>query len=115
VADDDQVEFGEFDWDQDQRVVTAGGRYTGEAVERDSRGNVIAVVSYRDGFKDGPETHHYPNGQLAFQGTWRWGAGGVGVHRSWFANGQLKEEALYNERGYVERINRFGEDGSPAG
>lgn len=108
-----RIDFDELDWDEDQRAVTADGPYTGEVVERDSAGNVVAVITYRDGFKDGRETHYFPDGRLAFEGHWRWGAGGVGVHRSWHDNGQLKEEAHYNDQGQLVEVRRFAPDGTP--
>lgn len=108
-----QIDFEDLQWDQDQCAVTDAGPYTGEVVERDSAGNVVAVITYRDGFKDGKEIHYFPDGRLAFEGEWRWGAGGVGEHRVWYPSGQLKEVAHYNDKGYLERVDRFGEDGTP--
>ena len=108
-----RIEFDDLEWDQDQCAVTADGPYTGEVVERDSNGTILAVITYREGFKDGKEAHYFPDGRLAFEGHWRWGAGGVGVHKSWHANGQLKEEAQYNDKGYLQEIRRYREDGTP--
>lgn len=110
-----RIDIDDLDWDINQCAVTGEGPFTGEAVEYDPDGHLVAVVSFREGLKDGKETHFFPDGKVAFEGVWRYGAGGVGVHRSWYANGGLKQEAHYDDRGYLQRVERFAEDGTQIG
>lgn len=113
-----RVDFDELEWDEDQVALAEGAPFTGEVLEHDSEGRLIALINYTNGFKDGKETHYYPDGTVAFEGTWQRGAGGVGVHRAYHADGQLKEEAYYDDRGHLQRVERFSDNGgggAPAG
>lgn len=105
-------DFDDMEWDEHLCAITEDGPYTGEVVERDPSGSVVAITNYRDGFKAGKEVHYFPDGGLAYEGEWRWGAGGVGVHRAWHLNGQLKELRHYDERGSLARVERWTEDGT---
>jgi antitoxin component YwqK of YwqJK toxin-antitoxin module len=108
-----RISFDDLEWDKNQRAVTKDGPYTGEVVEYDVDGNLVALTQYRNGFKDGEETHYYPDGTVAFRGTWRWADRAVGVHRSWYPNGQLEEEATFGDNGFVQDRQRWAEDGTP--
>ena len=108
-----QIDFDDLDMDEDQVALGPDGEpYTGEVIERDTAGNVVAVITYRNGFKDGKETHFYPDGTLAFEGVWRFAEVGVGVHRSWYENGKIKAVTYYDEAGQIERVEDYREDGS---
>jgi antitoxin component YwqK of YwqJK toxin-antitoxin module len=104
------IDFDELDWDDDQCAVTGDGPFTGRAVEYNSRRQVVGVYGYRDGLKDGEERRLTPDGVLLYEGVWANGRG-VGVHRAWYANGQLKEERTYDERGFLGQVSRWAPDG----
>ena len=88
MADLRRVDVDDLEYDLDQRVIGPDGLpFTGEAIERDANGNVLAIVTYRDGWKDGPEIHYYPNGQL-------------------------KAERIYNDEGRLVDVHRYAPDGT---
>jgi len=113
VAGVNRVDFDELEWTVHQQVVTRDGMpFTGEAIERDANGNILAIITYRDGWRDGPEIHYYPNGQLEYEGLWRWPERGVGIHRRWYPNGQLEAEIFYNDKGSLVDVHRYAPDGT---
>lgn|SRR5690606_31836281 len=113
MAGVNRVDLDDLDYDLDQRVIGPDGQpFTGEAIERDANGNIITLITYRDGCKDGPEIHYHENGQLAFEGMWRWPERGVGVHRRWYENGQLEAERIYNDEGRLVDVHRYAPDGT---
>ena len=100
-----RIDLDELEYDLNLQVIGPDGLpFTGEAIERDANGNVLAIVTYRDGWRDGPEIHYYPNGQLEYEGLWRWPERGVGIHRRWYPNGQLKAERIYNDEGTLVEV-----------
>jgi antitoxin component YwqK of YwqJK toxin-antitoxin module len=105
-----RINVDDLDWDEHQRAVTDDGPITGEVVEYDEAGHLLALIHYKDGFKSGLEKSYYPDGSIEFEGEWDWGHG-VGVHRRWYPTGQLKAERIYNERGLLA-VHRYAEDGT---
>jgi antitoxin component YwqK of YwqJK toxin-antitoxin module len=105
------LNLDDLDWDVDQGGHYRRGPFTSRAMEYDSDGNVVAVIDLVDGVKDGEECHYMPNGRLVYAGVWKRGHG-VGVHEAWYADGQIKERARY-ENGRLAHVDRCAPDGSP--
>ena len=108
-----QVSIDDVEWDDDQRVLVGGVPFTGEVVEYDKNRKLLALTTYRNGMKDGPERLYYDDGSPQFEGNWRLGHG-VGIQRRWHPNGRLKAERVYGEQGGLIEVRTWAADGTPA-
>src|SRR5438874_1327247 len=75
-----------------------GERFTGEAIEKSPSGDIIGLITYRDGIEEGPQWSSHPNGQRSGEGTVHNGKA-IGVWKDWYPNGQLKTCTEFNEHG----------------
>lgn len=89
-----------------------GEPFTGELVETDPAGSVIALTPVVDGRRHGLEQAWYRDGTLRSETTV---VGGVamGTSKEWHPNGRLAEERDFDDRGDLVAVRRWSEDGSP--
>lgn len=105
-----RIDIDDADWDDDQCLTHAGTRFTGEVVETDRAGRVIALTNYVDGREHGPDWEWYPDGQLKATGEASDGLA-VGLAREWHPNGQLAVEKTFSDAGDLTSIRRWSETG----
>ncbi len=106
-----RINSDDVEWDESGRALVGNSYITGEVVEYDADGKLIARITYRNGWQDGPERQYYPDGSLKSEGFWVYG-GRRGRRLFWHPNGQLADELEY-DRGQVVRIGRWDEKGVP--
>ncbi|MFI2432195.1 toxin-antitoxin system YwqK family antitoxin [Streptomyces sp. NPDC018693] len=105
--DDDEVDVA-----FDQRLLYAGEPYTGEVVEH-LAGSMVSLITYADGFKDGPYREWYENGTLRAEGVMRMGFVS-GEFKRWHSNGCLARRMLNSEDGKTPLAEyEWDEEGRP--
>lgn len=98
------------DLDDSLRYVYDGNLFTGELVELDQNGVVIALKTVVEGIVHGKEQSWYPDGTLEMD-TDVVDSIAVGVSRHWHSNGQLSEEREFNEAGDLIGHRQWSENG----
>ena len=63
-----RINIDDVGWDEDQRAVNGDDPVTGEVVEYDDAGRLLALAHYEDGVKSGPEKSYYRDGSIEFEG-----------------------------------------------
>jgi antitoxin component YwqK of YwqJK toxin-antitoxin module len=108
-----RVNIDDTDFDDDLRYFYKGEPFTGEAVETDPAGRVIALTTFRNGIEHGPNLGWYSDGTRRSE-IQVINGNAVGTSRHWHRNGQLAEENNFDEHGELVSRRRWNEDGSPA-
>ncbi len=106
-----RVNIDDTDMDDGQRFRYRDELFTGELVETDQAGAVIALTTVRNGIAHGPDRGWYPDGTLQSEIEVVDGRA-VGTSREWHHNGRLAEERLFDDRGRLVMTRRWNEDGS---
>lgn len=108
-----RINIDELDIGDDLAYYYEGELFTGEVVETDQNGHIIAFLTLVDGRGNGPEWLWFSDGRLKTETMVRDGRA-VGVSREWHPNGQLAQESEFDAQGQMMSIRRWNEDGSPA-
>jgi len=103
-ADEEDLDF-EYDM-----AVYEGESFTGEAVEYDRDGKVVALTTYRNGYEHGPQRQWFPDGTLRVEGTSSCGVGAVGLWREWGPKGNLVGEREFNEMGFIVALREWDDE-----
>lgn len=107
-----RVNIDDTDFDDDLRYFYDGEPFTGEAVETHPNGQVINLITFRNGVEHGPQLGWYPDGSRRSE-TNVVNGNPVGISRRWHRNGQLAEEGEFDEHGTMTGFCRWDEEGSP--
>ncbi|MCM3882848.1 toxin-antitoxin system YwqK family antitoxin [Frankia sp. R82] len=104
------VHIDDIDYTDDLYVVHNEKFFTGQAVDYYKNNQICKIESYEDGVKSGLEKSFYPDGSIEYE-HWNVGGGPHGVGRTWFPNGQLSSETIYDHGEIVQR-KKWAEDGT---
>ncbi|MFF1839203.1 toxin-antitoxin system YwqK family antitoxin [Streptomyces sp. NPDC058231] len=105
--DDPDVEI-----DFDHRLLHNGEPFTGEAEEY-LAGHRVSLVTYTDGYKDGPFHEWYKSGNVRAEGTMRMGFVS-GEFQRWHDNGVLAKRTINSEDGRTPLAEfEWDEEGRP--
>lgn len=83
--------------DEGERLYYRGTPFTGEAVEY-QRGALVSLITYEDGYEDGPAREWYADGTLRSEGVMR-GGFPVGGFQRWHPNGGLAARTVMSDNG----------------
>ncbi|WP_329340584.1 hypothetical protein OG252_32680 [Streptomyces sp. NBC_01352] len=86
-----------MDLDYSQRLFYRGELFTGE-VEEYLAGHRVSLVTYTDGYRDGPFREWYKSGVLRAEGAMRMEASSR-KYKSWHENGVLGQRKLHGTDG----------------
>jgi antitoxin component YwqK of YwqJK toxin-antitoxin module len=103
-VDDADVGDGNHFWYQ-------GELFTGELVETDRAGNVLAVKPVVKGRGHGIEREGYPDGTLRYEAPVVQGRP-AGTSRHWHRNGRLAEEREFDDRNDLVACRRWDAEGN---
>jgi antitoxin component YwqK of YwqJK toxin-antitoxin module len=109
-----RVNIDDTDMDDAQRFLYRGALFTGELVETDPAGTVIALTTIRNGIAHGPDRGWYPDGTLRSEIEVVDGRA-VGTSREWHPNGRPAEERDFDEHGRLIAVRSWAADGTPTG
>ncbi|WP_308406940.1 hypothetical protein [Streptomyces sp. AC555_RSS877] len=102
----------EVDLDYAQRLLYRGELFTGE-VEEYLAGHRVSLVTYTDGYRDGPFREWFKSGVLRAEGTMRMGSLS-GEYKSWHENGVLATKKLHSADGGTPLSHyEWDEEGNP--
>ncbi|RCV48342.1 toxin-antitoxin system YwqK family antitoxin [Marinitenerispora sediminis] len=107
-----RVRDDEVDGDEFGTLLYEGEPFTGEVVEAAPSGQIISLMTYKDGYEDGPWLEWYPDGSPRIEGQNVFGKGAVGRWREWYSNGQLAKDQEFDERGNEISRRQWDEDGN---
>ncbi|QBI54130.1 toxin-antitoxin system YwqK family antitoxin [Streptomonospora litoralis] len=91
-------------------AVYEGRPFTGETVETNKDGRILAIVQYKNGLEDGPWLQWFPNGQKKVEGQTSRG-GPIGTWIEWHKNGQMAEKRIFNENRKTISHKQWNEEG----
>ncbi|GGV97687.1 hypothetical protein GCM10015535_69540 [Streptomyces gelaticus] len=104
--DDPQIEM-----DEGEVAFYQGEPFTGEVVEY-QKGALVSLVTYKDGFEDGPSRKWYMDGTLRSEGVLR-GGFPVGESKDWHPNGGLATRVLMSGNGLRQlEITEWDDEGN---
>jgi antitoxin component YwqK of YwqJK toxin-antitoxin module len=106
------INVDQTDHDVDGTLLHDGTPYTGEVIETAPNGRVISLITYFQGFEDGPTREWYPDGTRRIEGQSRFGIGAVGVWREWHPNGLPAAENGFDDRGRQLYVRRWDPSGA---
>lgn len=106
-----RVDEEDLDFEYDMAVYE-GEPFTGEAVEYDRDGKMVALTTYRNGYEDGPVKQWFPDGTLRVEGATSYGVGAVGLWKEWGPKGNLISEREFNEKGFVVALREWDDAGN---
>jgi hypothetical protein len=101
------IQAGDVDRDDDQRLVVDGALFTGEAVTFNRLDEMTIVATYVDGFREGVQRKWYDGGQLKSEMTVRNGRM-VGATRCWDRDGNLVREERHDRAALVKLAPEWG-------
>ncbi|MFD0774129.1 toxin-antitoxin system YwqK family antitoxin [Streptomonospora algeriensis] len=107
-----RVNEEDIDFDETEMVFYEGEPFTGEVVETDRAGNIVAAVAYNQGYRHGPWREWHSNGNLLIEGRVEFGKGPVGTWKKWHKNGALAEERRFDDHGRTLSIREWDENGA---
>lgn len=107
-----RINIDDIDFDDNLRHFYQGAPFSGEAVETDPHGNVVELITFQNGFEEGPQLAWYSDGSRKYESVISNG-NPVGLVRKWYRNGHLQEERQFDASGQMVRVQRWHEDGSP--
>ncbi len=100
------------DLDYGLRLLYRGEPFTGE-VEEYLTGHRVSLVTYKNGFRDGPFREWYKSGVLRAEGTMRMESPS-GEYQSWHENGVLATKKLHSADGGTPLSHyEWDEEGRP--
>lgn len=103
----------DVDLDYGLRLLYRGEPFTGE-VEEYLAGHRVSLVTYKDGFRDGPYREWYKDGTLSAEGVMRKGFVS-GEFKRWHPNGVLAKHMINSEDGRTPLAEfEWDEEGRPA-
>ncbi len=70
----DRANFNFLEMDDEERYCTEDGPFTGEAFLLHPDESVAWTRQFKNGYADGPSREFHPNGNLAAEGEWSYGA-----------------------------------------
>ncbi|MGA5351418.1 toxin-antitoxin system YwqK family antitoxin [Streptomyces thermodiastaticus] len=91
------IDDPEVTMDEGERLYYRGAPFTGEVVEY-QREALVSLITYQDGFENGPVREWYADGTLRSQGTMRDGFP-VGESQQWHPNGRLATRTIMSDNG----------------
>ncbi|WP_030683892.1 toxin-antitoxin system YwqK family antitoxin [Streptomyces cellulosae] len=106
------LDDSDVDLDYGLRLLYRGEPFTGE-VEEYLAGHRVSLVTYKDGFRDGPFREWYKSGVLRAEGMMRM-ENLSGEYKSWHENGVLGMKKLHSADGGTPLSHcEWDEDGRP--
>jgi antitoxin component YwqK of YwqJK toxin-antitoxin module len=106
------LDDSDVDLDYGLRLLYRGEPFTGEAEEY-LAGHRVSLVTYKDGFRDGPFREWYKSGVLRAEGTMRMESLS-GEYKSWHENGVLATKKLHSADGGAPLSHyEWDEEGCP--
>ncbi|HWO60206.1 MAG TPA: hypothetical protein VNO31_09255 [Umezawaea sp.] len=84
--------------------------FTGQVETKDENGDLLELMSFREGVTDGTQQVWYPGGQKMTEGTSRMGEA-VGDWYEWHPNGVLAVHNAYDEEGRLLHVKRWDTEG----
>jgi antitoxin component YwqK of YwqJK toxin-antitoxin module len=106
-----RINIDDTDLDDAGSYLHDGELFTGELVETDREGNVLALTPVVKGRVHGIERTWHRDGALETETSVVNGVA-VGASRQWHPNGQLAEEREFTDRGNLVAVRRWSEGGT---
>jgi hypothetical protein len=101
------IQAGDVEWDDDQRLIVDGVPFSGEAVTYNWLDEVTSLATYVEGFREGVQREWYDGGQLKSEMTVRNGRM-VGAARWWGRDGNLVREERHDRTALVKLAPEWG-------
>lgn len=102
------IDDPDVDMDDGERLYYRGEPFTGEVVEY-QRGAMVSLITYADGFEDGPSQAWYVDGTLRSEGAMSQGLP-IGESRVWHPNGVLATRVVTADGGQRELLRYEWDD-----
>jgi hypothetical protein len=104
------IDGPDIDYDEWQLLLYRGKYFTGEAVEYFPDGSLWTLITFVDGFRDGPTKQWSADGRLEEEGMERRNRA-VGEWRAWFPDGRLRRTSSFDDEGNLVARRVWNEAG----